>query len=144
MKILIVRAEEGNIVDKQLTEGELEQILKEVVIKALELWNPQHSDLVVVKHKHEVGLPLPLKKEQYEMYARFNLRRIGDKAVFEIPIYVVSYENEWIEENIRDSKVFIVAPYVDETTASNIIELAKNITSAEVELEESEEELEEE
>lgn len=141
MKILIIRAEEGDIKDKQFIEGELEQVLKEVVVKALNLWNPQHSDLVVVKHKHEVGLPLPLKKEQYDMYARFNLRRIGDKAVFEIPIYVVSYENEWVEDSIRDSKVFVVAPYVDEATTSNIIELAKSITSAE---EEVEEELEEE
>lgn len=142
MKILIIRAEEGDIKDKQFIEGELEQVLKEVVVKALNLWNPQHSDLVVVKHKHEVGLPLPLKKEQYDMYARFNLRRIGDKAVFEIPIYVVSYENEWVEDSIRDSKVFVVAPYVDEATTSNIIELAKSITSAEEE--EVEEELEEE
>jgi len=140
LKILIIRAEEGNIKDKQFIEGELEQVLKEVVVKALNLWNPQHSDLVVVKHKHEVGLPLPLKKEQYDMYARFNLRRIGDKAVFEIPIYVVSYENEWIEDSIRDSKVFVVAPYVDEATASNIIELAKSITSTEEEVEEEFEE----
>lgn len=140
MKILIVQAEEGQVKDRQVVEGSLENILKDVVVKALNLWNPHRSDLVVVKHKHEVSLQLPLKREQYEMYSQFNLKRVGDKAVFEIPIYVVSYENEWVEDSIRDSKVFVVAPYVDNTTASNIIELAKSITSPE---EVEEEELEE-
>lgn len=141
MKILIVQAEEGHVKDKQTVDGDLENVLKDVVIKALSLWNPRVSDLVVVKHKHEVSLQLPLKKEQYELYSQFNLKRIGNKAVFEIPIYVVSYENEWVDDGIRDSKVFVVAPYVDDSTASSIIELAKSITSSEVS---SEEEVEEE
>lgn len=136
MKILIIKSEEGEIKDKQIAEGELEQVVKEVVIRALSLWNPQRSDLVVVKHKHEVALPLPITKEQYELYSRFNLKRFGDRAIFEIPIYIVSYENEWIEDNIRDSKVFIVTPYVDEATANDITELAKSITSVSEEEEE--------
>lgn len=142
MKLMVIRSEEGEIKDQRIVEGELEQILKDVVVRSLELWDPQRSDLVVIRHKHEVSLKLPLKREQYELYSRFNLKRVGDKAVFEMPIYVVSYENEWIEDNIRDSKVFIVAPYIDEETANNIIELAKSITSSEEE--EVEEELEEE
>lgn len=141
MKILVVQAEEGKVKDKQVLEGKLENVLKDTVIKALNIWDPQRSDLVVVKHKHEVGIQLPLKREQYELYSQFNLRRVGDKAIFEIPIYVVSYENEWVEDSIRDSKVFVVAPYIDETTASSIIELSESITSPE---EAEEEELEEE
>lgn len=140
MKVIIIRSEEGEIKDRQLADGELEQILKDVVIKALSFWDPQRSDLVVVKHKHEVSIPLPITKEQYNLYSRFNLRRLGDKAVFEIPVYVVSFENEWIEDSIRDSKVFVVAPYIDEAIANNILELAKNITSTEEEEEEFEEE----
>jgi hypothetical protein len=138
---LVVQAEEGKVKDKQVLEGKLENVLKDTVIKALNIWDPQRSDLVVVKHKHEVGIQLPLKREQYELYSQFNLRRVGDKAIFEIPIYVVSYENEWVEDSIRDSKVFVVAPYIDETTASSIIELSESITSPE---EAEEEELEEE
>jgi hypothetical protein len=141
LKILVVQAEEGKVKDKQVLEGKLENVLKDTVIKALNIWDPQRSDLVVVKHKHEVGIQLPLKREQYELYSQFNLRRVGDKAIFEIPIYVVSYENEWVEDSIRDSKVFVVAPYIDETTASSIIELSESITSPE---EAEEEELEEE
>ncbi|MEM4502701.1 MAG: DUF2286 domain-containing protein [Ignisphaera sp.] len=140
MKILIIRSEEGVIKEHQIVEGTLDKSLKETVIKALELWNPQKSDLVVVRHKHEVNVNLPITKEQYELYSQFNLKRFGDKAVFEIPIYIISFENEWIEDQIRDSKVFVVAPYIDEVTSSKVLELAKNITSEE----ESEEELGEE
>lgn len=148
MKILVVRSEEGEIKSQQLVEGELEQVLKDVVVKALDLWDPHRSDLVVVRHKHEVSLQLPITREQYELYSRFSLRRFGDKAIFEIPVYIVSFDNEWTEDNIRDSRVFIVAPYIDEATTNNIIELAKNVTSVnevkETETEEEENVLEEE
>uniref|UniRef100_A0A7C2ZNW1 DUF2286 domain-containing protein n=1 Tax=Ignisphaera aggregans TaxID=334771 RepID=A0A7C2ZNW1_9CREN len=142
MKVLVIRAEEGELKEKQLADGDLEKILKDVIVKALNLWEPRKSDLVVVKHKHEVKLPLPLKKDQYELYSQFNLRRVGDSAVFEIPVYVISYENEWAGDTIRDSKVFIVTPYIDESTSANIVELAKSITSPmqEEEVEEFEEE----
>lgn len=141
MKVLIVRSEYGEIKEQQVVEGTLDKTLKDVVIKALELWNPQRSDLVVVRHKHEINVNLPITREQYELYSQFNLKRFGDKAVFEIPIYIISFENEWVEDRIRDSRVFVVAPYVDDVTSNRIIELSKNITSEE-ELEE--EELEEE
>jgi len=139
LKILIIRSEDGEVKEQRIIEGTLDKSLKDTVIKALELWNPQKSDLVVVKHKHEVNVNLPITKEQYELYSQFNLKRFGDRAVFELPIYIISFENEWVEDQIRDSKVFVVAPYVDEATSSKVLELAKNITS-----EEAEEEIEEE
>lgn len=131
LKILVVLTENGEIKSQNLIEGELDKVLKDVVVKALELWNPQKSDLVVVRDRHEVSVNLPITREQYELYSRFNLRRLGDKATFEIPVYIVSFENEWIDNHIKDSKVFVVAPYVDETTSSRVLELAKNITSEE-------------
>uniref|UniRef100_A0A7C5TKD7 DUF2286 domain-containing protein n=1 Tax=Ignisphaera aggregans TaxID=334771 RepID=A0A7C5TKD7_9CREN len=140
MKLLIIRAENGEIKDKQVTEGEFNAVLKNVVIKALELWDPSKSDLITVKHKQEIMVKLPITREQYEIYAQFNLRRKGDSAFFEIPVYLISFENQWIDDNIMDSKVFIVSPYIDEYVSEKIVELAKNITSQE----EVEEEIEEE
>lgn len=139
MKLLIVRAEEGEVKDSQIVEGELNNTLKNVVIKTLELWDPIKSDLIIVRHRHEITVKLPIKREQYEAYLQFNLRRKGDTATFEVPVYLVSFENQWIGENIVDSKVFVVSPYIDDYVAEKVIELAKNITSQKEVVDETEE-----
>ncbi|MCI4438174.1 MAG: DUF2286 domain-containing protein [Ignisphaera sp.] len=145
MKILILRAELGVVKEKNIIEGELEKALKDTVIKALELWDPRKSDLIVMRHKQEIKVKLPITREQYEKYSQFNLKRKGDYASFDLPLFLISYDNEWREENIVDSGIFIVAPYIDDYCASEVEELAKRITSPEKAAEEEEEEeLEEE
>ncbi|HID80176.1 MAG TPA: DUF2286 domain-containing protein [Ignisphaera sp.] len=141
MRILILRAEYGEVKEKNVVEGEISSILKDVVKKALELWDPKKSDLIVMRHSHEMQVKLPISKEQYLLYSKFNLRRQGDKAVFEIPLYVISFENQWMGEELVDSKVFIVAPYVDDYTEQELERLAQSITLGK-EKEESNEEME--
>ncbi len=142
MKILILRAEYGEIKEKMISEGDFNKILKEVIIRTLDLWDPNKSDLIVVRHSQEITIKLPIKKEQYDLYSQFNLRRKGDYASFDVPLYLVSFENQWINNNIIDSKVFVVSPYIDDYVSERIEELAINITSPESE-KENEKELEE-
>jgi len=143
LKILILRAEYGEIKEKMISEGDFNKILKEVIIRTLDLWDPNKSDLIVVRHSQEITIKLPIKKEQYDLYSQFNLRRKGDYASFDVPLYLVSFENQWIDNNIIDSKVFVVSPYIDDYVSERIEELAINITSPESEKEGEEEELEE-
>ncbi|MCS7112111.1 MAG: DUF2286 domain-containing protein [Ignisphaera sp.] len=139
MKLLIIRAENGEIKDKQIAEGDFNNVLKNVILKTLELWDPVKSDLIIVRHKQEIIVKLPIKRGQYETYSQFNLKRKGDSASFEIPVYLISFENQWIDDNIIDSKVFVVSPYVDDYVTDKIVELAKNVTSQKEEDEETEE-----
>ncbi|NPA97631.1 MAG: DUF2286 domain-containing protein [Crenarchaeota archaeon] len=130
MRILIIRSENGNIVETVIVEGDLSVVLKDVVRKVLEMWEPTKSDLVVMRHNHDISVKLPITPQQFESYSKFNLRRTGNMATFTIPVYVISYENEWTEDgNLRDTKVFLVAPYVDDVVKSSVEELAKEITS---------------
>ncbi len=129
MKVLVLRAEYGEIKEKSIVEGDMPVTLKEIVKKALELWDPRRSDLIVVRHSHEIQVKLPISKEQYMLYSKFNLRRQGDRAVFEIPLYVVSFENQWVGEDLVDARVFIVAPYIDSYTEQELEKLARTITS---------------
>ena len=133
MKVTIMRAELGEIKEKILVEGDLNKVLKDVVLKALELWDPQKSDLIIMRHKQEISVKLPISKEQYELYSQYNLKRKGDYASFEIPVYLISFENEWINDSVFDSKIFIVAPYIDNYSMEKLEELAKNITTPEEE-----------
>jgi len=129
MKILVVRAEYGKIVETYVKEGELVQVLKETVMRTLNLWNPEKSDLIVMKHSQDINVKIPITPQQFECYKRFNLRRAGNVAIFTIPVYVISFENEWSGESLRDTKVFIVAPYVDEIVENAVKQLASEITS---------------
>jgi len=133
MKILILRVENGEVKEKSVVEGDMHSVLKNTVVKALDYWDPTKSDLVVMRHSHEIQVQLPLTKEQYELYSRFNLRRLGDRAAFTIPLYIVSYENEWRGEELVDTKIFVVSPYIDERVEEEVTRLAMTITSYESE-----------
>ncbi len=129
MRMLVVRAENGKIVETTTYEGDLKKVLKEVISKALELWDPEKSDLVVMRHNQDINVKLPITPQQFERYSQFNLRRAGNVAIFTVPVYVISFENEWSGESLRDTKVFVVAPYVDEIVESAVKQLAVEITS---------------
>ncbi len=137
MQILIVRSENGEVVESTVVEGDLAEVLKSIVRKVLELWDPTRSDLVVMRHSHDISVKLPITPQQFENYSKFNLRRTGNMATFTIPVYVVSYENEWTSEGgLRDTKVFVIAPYVDDVVKEAVESLAREITKVSEEEEE--------
>lgn len=129
-KVLIVEADRGVIKHKEVKEGNMEEIVKHTIVELLNKWNPRKSDLIVMRHEHVIEVSLPLTKEQYEKYSKLGLRRISqDRAQFSIPIYIISYDNEWIGEDVRDNIVRIVALYIDELVSKEIEELAISTTT---------------
>lgn len=114
-EVLIIRAEEGKVKESKIVKGEINSILKEIVRKTTELWDPDKSDFVVIRDKYEVSLKLPLTREQYEKYSKYNLRRTSDGyAVFDIPVYVVSYDNEWQGDDYYDRRIYLISLYINE------------------------------
>ena len=133
-KALLILAEYGEVKETRIVEGSPHAVVKEVVRSVLDVWNPITSDLLVVRHRHEIRLRLPITKEQYELYSRYNLRRIGgDLAAFEVPVYIVSYENKRVNNDLVDVKIVMVSPYIDENVKKQLEELAESITSVEQE-----------
>ena len=143
-EVLIIRAEEGKVRESKVVKGEITSILKEIVKKTAELWDPDSSDFVVIKDKYEVSLKLPLSREEYERYSRFNLRRTSDGyAVFDIPVYVVSFDNEWQGDDYYDRKIYLISLYVNEDVRRDLESWAidsttKKSSSELIELEELE------
>jgi len=133
-RTLLILAEYGDVKEVKVVEGRVHEVVKEVIKNVLEMWDPLTSDLLVVRHKHEIRLKLPITKEQYELYSRYNLRRVGgDIASFEVPIYIVSYENKWVGNDLVDVKIVMIAPYIDENVEKQLMELAESITAVEEE-----------
>ena len=146
-KILVVRAEDGKIVESKIVEGSITSIVKDIASKVLNKWDPESSDYVIIRDKYEVSLKLPLTKEQFERFSKFDIRRTSEGyAVFNIPVYVVSYENEWQGDDYVDKKVYVISLYVDDNVKKEIEEWALESTKERrrtYEIELSEEELKE-
>ncbi len=130
-KVLVVRAEHGEIKESQVVEGDILQVVREIARQALEEWDPAASDYVIVKDKYEVSVKLPLTKEQFERYSKYGLRRGQGVASFDIPVYMVSFSNEWQGDSYRDKKIYLVTIYVDESVENEIKEFAAETTRGE-------------
>ncbi len=131
-RTLILNVEKGNIVDSKISNTEIEEVVKEVVIGVIPRWSPKTSDLIVVKYEHEITLKLPLSKELYESLHRYGLdRRSPSEVTARIPVYVVSYENRWVGEDLMDDKVYVISPYVNDEIKKEVELLAVDITTSE-------------
>ncbi len=111
-KIVIVKARRGNVIGKQVVDGELCSVLKNIVVDVLKEWNPLESNLDVIRYDYRVEKKLPLKPEELDLILQFNPRRQGDRVVFTIPLYIVSYKNYKLQDQIVDEEVVVVAPYI--------------------------------
>lgn len=140
MEVVIIRAKEGNIVSKVREKGDLKEVVKKKVMEALSLWDVEKADFTVIRDpQYPISVKLPITKEQYEIYSKYNMSRTSEgTVVFHVPVYIISFDNEYTDENYIDKEVFVVAPALDEKAEEALLELALQTTSPE---EEEEEEL---
>jgi hypothetical protein len=126
----VARSRQGRVEEVEVVEGSLKETVRSVVLKALAAWNMDVSDFMVMRDKYAAAVKLPLTKEQYEEYSGYELRRVSSsEAEVKVPIYIVSFDNEWRGDDYMDKEVFVVAPYVNEAQLEEMKELASNATS---------------
>ena len=134
MKLIVLYSEDGEITKKEMVEGDLQSELRNKVVEVLKEWKPLRSDLIVMKEKHRITLNLPLSKELYDTLSKFGLRKVSSNEVeAAVPVFVISYDNVWVGDNVRDMRVVVIAPYVNEEFTKEVEELAKGVTSFESE-----------
>lgn len=130
MKVIIALSDRGKLKELSIVEGTLRERLMEVVEKALKLWNLDSSDLIVMKDKCSVRVKLPLSREEYEEYLKYGLTRVSStEARVKVPIYVVSFNNEWRGNDYIDNEVYIVAPYINQEEVEVVKDLASSTTA---------------
>jgi len=126
--IVILWSENGIIKSSEKVRGDLRKVVKEAVRRSVDFWDADKSDLVVLRDIYPMSVKLPLTKEQYDKYASYNLRRAGDEATFEVPVYFISYDNEWKGDSYVDHKMVVVAPRIDDFVEKALCELAESST----------------
>ncbi len=128
-KIAVIASENGKAKILEEHEGNISEIVRHIARKALEIWDNEKSDFIIIRDRYPVEINLPITKDEYEVYSKYNLRRTSSKtALFELPVYIISYDNEWREENYKDYKVLIVVPNVGDNIIKEIINWAAEMT----------------
>ncbi|MBC7120106.1 MAG: DUF2286 domain-containing protein [Candidatus Methanosuratus sp.] len=128
-KTLVLRSKEGLLVSKATVDGTIAQVVRNVVIDAVSLWSVDKSDFIVIRDMYPVSVKLPISKEQYDLYSKYDMSRTTNGSVmFNVPVYVISFDNEWQEEDYVDKEVIVVAPVVDQKVEEIITELAVEAT----------------
>ena len=132
-KILIIRGEHGNIIEEKVDETkDIFSKVKELASKALNLWEPEFSDFIIIKDQYEVSLKLPLTKDQVQRFMKYGIRRSTEGyAKFNIPVYIISYDSIWVENDYIDRKVYLVSIYVNDDVKEDLKRLVIETTRGE-------------
>ena len=131
-KIVVVKSVEGKIEDSRIVEGELTNIVKEIARKTLEEWDPERSDFTIIKARYELCYKLPISPDLYDIIDELNLEKFreGNNLIVVVPVYTISFNNEWLEDKYHDKAIYVVTYYIDEKEKKRIEEYAAETTKA--------------
>lgn len=131
MKILVLKSEMGKVTSEQIVDGELGETVRKVATEALKEWNEYTSDFIIMKDVQEIKIPLPLKPETYDALKNFLAGKEKNAAIARVPFYIISFENEWQENDFMDKRVYVVTYYINDDMKKEAIDYAASVTSQE-------------
>jgi hypothetical protein len=131
LKVLTIRAERGKIIKSEVVDGDLKDLVKRKAQEAMNEWNPETSDFIVLKDNRELELPLPLKPELVDLFRSIgNISRTKDKAIGSFPVYTISFENRMLsEDKYVEYKIYLLAPYINDDVKTELEAEAQDITT---------------
>ncbi|QKQ99504.1 DUF2286 domain-containing protein [Metallosphaera tengchongensis] len=144
MKVIILKSESGKVTSNFVEEGEIGEVVRRTAEKALKEWNELTSDFIIMRDSQEAKLPLPLKPEIYEKTKNFLTGKDKSFAMLKLPVFIISFDNQWKEENFQDKRVYVISYYLTDELKEELTNYASQVTSEEEEAENEEEEEEEE
>jgi hypothetical protein len=127
---LVVQCDDGNISLNSVVQGDFIEVVKKEVNRAVGLWKPTDSDFMVFSTQNEAQLDAPLSKDMLDKVKLYSPARRGDKIVFNLPVYVISYKIQQESQNeYRDRSVIVVAPYINEDLKLQVEQWSKELTT---------------
>ncbi len=116
MKLLVVRSEDGKIVESRVVEGDLAQVAKQVAGKAMEEWDPATSDFTVLRVAFDLRYKLPLNPDLFDAIRDLGLEmeRDADGVVVYVPVYTIGFDSRWMNDAYLERKMYVVTIYLDE------------------------------
>ncbi|MEM1873649.1 MAG: DUF2286 domain-containing protein [Acidilobaceae archaeon] len=129
--MLVVRAEYGEVKESRVVEGDFERVVRDVVSRALEEWNPAKSDFIVLRDERVVEVESLDQALAESLRSAGALRELERGLSVRVPVVTVSFDNEMVsEERYEEHKIYIVTLYVSDDFKTEIEAEAAEITSA--------------
>ncbi len=131
-KVIVVLSEEGNVKEKNVIEGSLDNVVRKVAEKALKMWDPLSSDFTVIKSFLELRYRLPIDPDLYDRLLELGLEmmREGNELIVKLPVFTISFDNKWVDDTYMDRKMYVIAPVLDDESIAQIVEYASEATKA--------------
>lgn len=131
MKIAVIRAEEGRVVESFEFEGSLTDVVKDIAKQAMEEWDPGESDFFVMRDVREITVGAEIDDETLRELEEEGLARREDGQVkVLLQYYTISFDTELVEdENYVDRKVYVIAPLVVPALKDELEAYAASLTS---------------
>ena len=134
-KFLVVEAVMGKIVESKIVEGEFGEIVKQAAREALGKWNPLEADFIAIRDDR---LWRPAGDEDEEFMKMLRERGFIEKTeegeeIIRIPYYLISYDNEEIDDmNYREKALIVVTAYIGEAYKYEVETDAAELTAGPV------------
>lgn len=131
MKIAVIRAEEGRVVESYEFEGSLADVVKDIARQAMDEWDPSESDFFVMRDAREITIGAEVDDDTLRELEEEGLARREDGQVkVLLQYYTISFDTELVEdENYVDRKVYVIAPLVVPTLKDELEAYAASLTS---------------
>ena len=68
-KIAVIASENGKAKILEEHEGNISEIVRHIARKALEIWDNEKSDFIIIRDRYPVEINLPITKDEYEVYS---------------------------------------------------------------------------
>ena len=127
-KIIVIYSSYGQIEKlEEFIVNDVSSFVKKLAKEALEEWDTL-SDFIIMKDFYMIVLDLPLNSNEYEKLRKYGLRRKGNVAVAEIPLFEISNKNKWSDKGVEIYNLILIAPSISRRINEELISYAKEMT----------------
>jgi len=135
VRVLVVRAEMGRVVESRVGEGELVDVVRECALRALSEWDPGVSDFVVIREFVEFEVEGSLGKDAVEALRGYGfIEESGESVRVKLPVYTISFDSRALSDDVYlENKLYLVTIYVNDDLKAFFEAEAASMTSQELE-----------
>ncbi|MET1101134.1 MAG: DUF2286 domain-containing protein [Pyrodictiaceae archaeon] len=130
-EVIVINTEDGKLLASEVRNvNEISVAVKDAAANALKRWSPDQSDFTIIRSYFEARYKLPLDPALYDkiMELGLELYREGDEVIVKVPVYTISYNNQWLGDTYHDKGVIVVSLYIDDEEKRQLEEYAIGIT----------------
>jgi hypothetical protein len=132
VKVAVIRAEYGKVVESYVFEARLEDVVKDILRHVIDEWKPGESDLVVTKETFSLTVAGEAEEDVIRELEEAGLvSREGDTVRVAVPIYYINFDVDLDEEEgYIVKKLYLIAPLITKEFKYELENEAASLTAS--------------